>query len=282
MTELLEYIINEKLKLDISRVEIILQKDGLTNQNYIVNQDNKKYVIRISKDGSKSLGIDRNAEMKAMSVAAKLGIGAELLCHSIDQGYMITAYMEGEKWTDDDTKKPENIVRIAELMKKVHNNHIPYDFSPYRDIENRISFAREHLLELPDNIEELTNLLQEIEKTRDISGSKLIGLCHNDPFSNNYINGETLKLIDWEYAGMGDIYFDLACICMAYTDEERNAFLTAYFGVCDEEKILSINQMTYVGYFWNAMWAVVQSRLEDTEHDYKRIAKYLFSRLLSY
>lgn len=279
MSELLEYIINDILNLDLSGVEIKLQKDGLTNLNYVITQGNNRYVIRISNDNSHCLGIDRNAEIKAMSVVDELGIGAKLLYHSIEKGYMVTEYIEGDKWTDEETKKPENMIRIAKLMKMVHGNNISYEFSPYRDIEHRISFAREHYLELPDNIEELLVILQEIEKTRNSNGSKITGLCHNDPFSNNYIDSETLRLIDWEYAGMGDIYFDLACICMAYSEDERDNFLTAYFGEYDDEKIKSINQMTYVGYFWNAMWAVVQSRSENAEHDYKGIANYLFGRL---
>jgi len=281
MRELLQNINKENLNLDITQVEVELQKDGLTNKNYVIAQGgNNKYVVRITNDNSEGLGIRREAELKAMLVAAKLGIGAKLLYYSIEQGYMITEYIEGNKWTDKEMKLPINIERIANLIKKVHNNiKISYKFSPYRDIEDRIRFARENHLDLPDNIEELLLKLHEIERDRDLIKSKVTGLCHNDPFSNNYIDDGTLRLIDWEYAGMGDIYFDLSCICMDYSETERDLFLTAYFGVCDEEKIASINQMTYVGYFWNAMWAVVQSRLQDVEHDYKGIAGYLFSRL---
>ena len=35
--------------------------------------------------------------------------------------------------------------------------------------------------------------------------------CHNDLLAANFIAGEQhLWIVDWEYAGMGDRYFDLA------------------------------------------------------------------------
>ena len=34
--------------------------------------------------------------------------------------------------------------------------------------------------------------------------------CHNDLLTANFLHdGERVQIIDWEYAGMGDRYFDL-------------------------------------------------------------------------
>ena len=34
--------------------------------------------------------------------------------------------------------------------------------------------------------------------------------CHNDLLSANFLHdGERVRILDWEYAGMGDRYFDL-------------------------------------------------------------------------
>ncbi|MCK5535670.1 MAG: hypothetical protein KAI79_02525, partial [Bacteroidales bacterium] len=37
--------------------------------------------------------------------------------------------------------------------------------------------------------------------------------------------------IDWEYTGVNDMYFDLACICMEFKldDEMQDLFMNAYF-----------------------------------------------------
>ncbi len=35
-------------------------------------------------------------------------------------------------------------------------------------------------------------------------------LCHNDLLNANFLDDGTLRILDWEYAGMGDAFFDLA------------------------------------------------------------------------
>ena len=57
--------------------------------------------------------------------------------------------------------------------------------------------------------------------------------CHNDLLAANFIAGpERLWIVDWEYAGMGDRYFDLANFAvnneLGEADEE--ALLGDYFG----------------------------------------------------
>ena len=61
--------------------------------------------------------------------------------------------------------------------------------------------------------------------------------CHNDLLTANFIHdGERVRIVDWEYAGMGDRYFDLGNLSVnngfAEADDER--LLAAYFGEpCD-------------------------------------------------
>ena len=37
-------------------------------------------------------------------------------------------------------------------------------------------------------------------------------LCHNDLVHSNIIDGDPVRLIDWEYSAVGDPYFDLAIV----------------------------------------------------------------------
>ena len=62
----------------------------------------------------------------------------------------------------------------------------------------------ENSLYLPGEILPLLEKLERIEQERSNQADSLIKLCHNDPFPNNFIAGEKLWLIDYEYAGMGD------------------------------------------------------------------------------
>jgi thiamine kinase-like enzyme len=65
-------------------------------------------------------------------------------------------------------------------------------------------------------------------------------LCHNDLVCQNVLEGDGLALIDWEYAGMGDPFFDLAIVVQHHELEENLArhFLAAYLQHQPDEKEL--------------------------------------------
>lgn len=133
--------------------------------------------------------------------------------------------------------------------------------------------------------------LHSIQQIRESDGQVQIGLCHNDPFPNNFLDDGNVRLIDWEYAGMGDIMFDLSCVCSGYSRSQSEDFLTQYFGHYDTDIQHSLEQMNYVVTFWNAMWAVLQTQddqhtepamtVQDTESavNYRSIADELFAEL---
>jgi thiamine kinase-like enzyme len=55
-------------------------------------------------------------------------------------------------------------------------------------------------------------------------------LCHNDVHHLNIVDGDSLRLIDWEYAGVGEPLFDLASVCVyhRYRRAQRERLLSAY------------------------------------------------------
>jgi len=56
-------------------------------------------------------------------------------------------------------------------------------------------------------------------------------LCHNDLNPQNIFFSDDVKFIDWEYAGVNDRYFDLACVCVEFglEGEMLEVFLEGYF-----------------------------------------------------
>lgn len=277
MNEIMNKIIEEYLKWDITDVSIEYQTDGLTNQNYIIVKDDIKYVVRISGKNAGNLGINRYAELAAMKAASGIGLGAEVIYFSVETGNMITRYIDGRKWSNEDFETTENIMRVAATLKKVHRlPTIPYEFSPYKDIEDRIQFAIQNHLELPDYLDDLIEKLYTIKQERETNEQLYRGLCHNDPFSNNFLDDGTVRLIDWEYAGMGDIFFDLSSVCMSFSPAKKEEFAQIYFGQCDEDKLNSLEQMSFVVLFWNSMWAVLQTQANESNVDYKKMAEQMF------
>jgi thiamine kinase-like enzyme len=107
--------------------------------------------------------------------------------------------------------------------------------------------------------------------------------CHDDLLPANFIRGsDRLWILDWEYAGMGDRYFDLANFSAGsdLDDEGMHALLEAYFGEppCARRRA-SIQMMRFMSDFREAMWGVVQGVASDLDFDFAGYAAEHFERL---
>jgi thiamine kinase-like enzyme len=108
--------------------------------------------------------------------------------------------------------------------------------------------------------------LVEEQQTRD--PSPWLGFCHNDLFFVNFLDDGTIRFVDWEFAGMGDIYFDLATLVFAYdTDgplpsELERHLLACYFGDVRPNHLARLAGMEYMVLLFAAMWALLQHGLQ--------------------
>lgn len=283
MDKNLKNVVKEALGCELDSFSVEYQSDGLTNKNFIIADDSNKYAVRIGRENFHELGINRSGELAAMKAAADIGVGADIIYFSEDTGNMVTVYIEGKKWSYEDVVVPANLLRLADTLKRVHRlPPVLFEFSPYRDIEDRINYAKQHNMELPEFINELLDKMHSIKNARDEKKQFYTGLCHNDPFPNNFLDDGSLRLIDWEYAGMGDIFFDLSIVCMPYTRSQKEEFLRNYFGYCDEEKMDGLEKMGFIVAFWNAMWAMLQAGAANTGNDYSIMARQMFVSLKEY
>lgn len=280
MNQMLEQLMKDHLNWDQADVQITHAADGLTNDNYIVTRGTESYVIRISGSHHALLGINRQAELTVMNRVAPTGIGPQVVFFDVKTGTMITRYISGQKWTPEIAAEPANIIKMASTMKVVHHlSPIPFLFQPFEDNRRRIAYAEKEGITIPEGLDKILPCLDAIEKERMASQQQWIGLCHNDPFPNNFIEEHQLRLIDWEYAGMGDLFFDLAGIAMFFSEQQRVQLLEAYFGYCDDALYRNLRQMLYVVSMWNGTWALIQSNSLQNNSDYGQMAKDIFHYL---
>jgi len=95
--------------------------------------------------------------------------------------------------------------------------------------------------------------------------------CHNDLLPANFIDdGQRLWLLDWEYAGMGDRYFDLANLSVnnGFGDEEDELLLTSYFGSYTPAMWARLKLMRILSDLREGMWGMVQWGVATLDFDY--------------
>jgi thiamine kinase-like enzyme len=73
-----------------------------------------------------------------------------------------------------------------------------------------------------------------------------------------------VRFLDWEFAGMGDLYFDLATLAYAFdsvhtlSPELQEYVLACYFGDVTPHHWRRFRGMLFMLMFFSAMWGLVQ------------------------
>src|SRR6266705_252161 len=203
---------------------------GITNHNFKVSVDGGTYVLRIGGKDTELLGIERRAEHEAALAAARVGTGPEVV--AFVDGVLVTRFVEGRPFPAERMRTPEGISRAVEALKPFHDGpEIPARFDSFRVVETYAATAAERDVRIPGAYERAKELADRIERGR--RGSQPLRPCHNDLLNANFIlDGERLWIVDWEYAGMGDVFFDLANFSVNHEldAEEDDELLLRYFG----------------------------------------------------
>lgn len=243
---------------------------GLTNRNFLVNVDDAQFVLRISGSNTDCLGIRRDLEYQALQAVSGAGIGPEVVAFILPEGHLVTRYIEGRHLTLEEYRKPENLKRIVKTLKHLHNiPAIDAAFSPFRRVEQYAFVAQSLGVPLPRDYEQLKAKMMTIKSEQDRDSTSWRRFCHNDLFCVNVLDDGEIHFIDWEFSGMGDIYFDLATLTYAYdsTDtlslELRRYLLETYFGKVNSHNLSRLNGMNYMLMFFTAMWGLVQQGLQN-------------------
>ncbi|MGZ8783337.1 MAG: phosphotransferase, partial [Gaiellaceae bacterium] len=195
-------------------------------------------------------------------------------------GYLVTRYIEGEVVVPEAIREPEPLRRVAQALRAIHGGPpIPARFDSFRVVEAYAATAVARGTPIPPAFERARKLAAEVERAR---GPVPERPCHNDLLTANFIDdGTRIRIVDWEYAGMGDIYFDLANFAAGndLPAEESSELLRAYFGRATSEHERLLTLMRYMSDFREAMWGVVQQALSDLDFDYRAYADQHFERL---
>jgi thiamine kinase-like enzyme len=253
---------------------------GITNRNFKVAVDGEAYVLRIGGKDTDLLGIDRAAEHGASVVAAESGVGPEVVDYLEPEGYLVTRFVEGRPIPVEEMRRPATITRVAVTLRLIHDGPpIPGRFDSFRVVEAYRATAEEHGVRVPEDYSWAKERADAIERAR---GTPPLQPCHNDLLNANFIaEGEQIRIVDWEYAGMGDVFFDLAnfSINHGFGEEENRALLEGYFGAARSSDFAALNLMRFMSDFREAMWGVVQQGISALDFDFVAYADEHFERL---
>ena len=200
---------------------------GLTNHSYLINADNRLLVLRKNAANSNALNLNRKAEARALSHATKAGLCPPLVYIDPQQQYLVSDYIGDHTWS---ANTANDLAQLAELLRRIHKlTRIQTSLIIEEKITFYLSAIRDHA-EFSDQLKALRPDIQaHINKARELNRGDV--LCHNDLLASNLIHrNNSLIAIDWEYAAMGDAYFELAVIIEGnkLDAEQQQTLLTKY------------------------------------------------------
>jgi thiamine kinase-like enzyme len=255
---------------------------GITNRNYRVAMGGEDYVLRICGKDTEVLGIDRDAECEATMAAAKLGVGPEVVLYRPDLEVLVTRWVAGRPATGDDVRGA--LERVAAALRAVHSGPpLPARFDTFALVFEYRDEVRERGGPEPDGFHEAAAAAARIQAVLGGPDHEPVP-CHNDLLPANFLLDEgTLRLVDWEYAGMGDRFFDLGNLAVNNgfdaADEER--LIAAYFGEPSARRLATLRLMRVMSDFREAMWGAVQDVVSELDFDYAAYRDEHFERLLA-
>jgi len=253
---------------------------GITNHNYRVDVNGVSFVLRVGGNDTKLLGINRTVEHAASLRAAEIGVGPEVVAFVESKGWLVTRFIDGRPVPPEELRTPEGIRRVAAVLRKVHEaDAIPGRFDAHVVVEQYREEAKKHGVWIPAEFDHAHHASERIRRAR---GPQPQVPCHNDLLNANFLDDGQLRVVDWEYAGMGDRFFDLANLSAnhEYGIDEDRLLLAAYFGVDRPADLAALRLMRLMSDFREAMWGVLQSGISKLDFDFRKYADKHFSRLL--
>jgi thiamine kinase-like enzyme len=257
---------------------------GITNRNYRVRFGGEDVVVRLPGKDTELLGIDRLAERAAGELAARAGLGPEVVAMLDDPPCLVTRFVVGEPMSAAELREPEAIAEVAAALRALHGceERLPSDFSSYRVVENYAARIADRGATVPSSYEWAAAAALRIE-------AALVGPehdpvpCHDDLLSANFLRTQRgIRIVDWEYAGMGDRYFDLGNFAVnnELDADGEAALLSSYFEApASRPRLASLRLMRFMSDFREAMWGAVQGTISDLDFDFADYCEKHFERM---
>ena len=258
---------------------------GITNHNLRVRYGGRDVVVRLAGKDTALLGIDRDCERKATAAAAAAGIGPEVVAFLRDPECLVTAFIPGRTLDRSDLGKPDVIAEVAVALWELHGGGpIPNRFSAWDVVDLYAATAARRGSSTLGAFGDLREGARRIHGALDPAHPEHAPVpCHNDLLPANFIHdGERVRIVDWEYAGMGNRYFDLANLSAnnGFNEAGDEWLLECYWGEpCTRRRLATVRLMRIMSDFREAMWGVLQSAISEIDFDFAGYAKEHFERV---
>jgi len=210
---------------DVEVVERLM--GGMSNYTYVIKVNSKLYTFRIPGKKAEKF-VDRVVEAYHINLVESLNLNNNTVYLDVKSGYKIAEYIEGTPLHE--LNPLDHLEEAARVLHKIHESgkKSDYDYDPLGRLELYESYTFEYGF---THSERYLKLKEKFLSYKDkyMIESNLV-LTHGDSQVSNFVvTSKELKLMDWEFTGNNDPYYDIACFGNTNFDEAL-ALLPVYLG----------------------------------------------------
>jgi len=234
--------------------------------------------MRVANADSGKFGVDRDWERRVLEQVARARLAPVVeVCLPAD-GVLVTRWVEGTCWSADEARQADTIAPVAALIRKIHSVRAPVlarAMTPARwiDLYRKALAQHESAGAAAQSLTALDEQVPRRQKAYERCGPKAATLCHSDLHRHNLIqSGDAFVVLDWEYAHVGDPFWDLAgwLSMNDLSGDVAERILTAYLArvpLDDERRRLRILHWfyDYVGLLWIRLCGVIRGSAAPVE-----------------
>jgi thiamine kinase-like enzyme len=256
---------------------------GLTNENYLVESEGNRYVMRLPGQSTELLSIDRENEVYNTKAAASTGIGPNVLEHVPGVDVMVLEFIAGPTMSAKTLQSARSTARMAQSFHRLHAApRFLHDFNMFRLIEHYLRIVDEHDVTIPEGYRDWLPQVADIERAVTVAALAL-SPCHNDLLCENFIDdGAALRIVDYELSGNNDPCFDLGNTAQEaeFDQDLRAALCEAYFGKGDGRQLARMNLFALMSDVGWTLWGAIQARISTVDYDFRAYSSGRWERAL--
>lgn len=257
-------LIADALHVSIEEVTAIEALGGLTNHNFKVTVGTDEYAVRIPGKGTEKY-INRLDEKINSEITSWLGINPEVIYFNENSGFKIVRFIPNAETLNPKTgTREDNLFLVADIFKRLHTSGETFNarfdvFEKITEYETILAQLNGKLFEGHEEVKAQVLELEEFYKSLKVQ----LVPCHNDPLAENFVKSgeDKMYLIDWEFSGMNDPFWDIAAYIIEaeLSPAEEKLFLLKYFngeGTKEQHQQLLLNKI-FLDFLWT-IWALMK------------------------
>lgn len=259
-----------------NELTIVTLQGGVTNIAYKISGENL-YFAKFAFDPDGLVGASLYREFEILKKIAPLKIAPRPVFFDPENDCLITDFVVGNGESVN-LRDRVTLEQCCKQLKTLHLSDVEFStaFCPFGELDKLLNNAREVKAEVPLF---LVHLVEESIRQWDMDELLFITApCHLDLHSRNLIQGDQLWMIDWEYAGRSNPWYDLAVFASGekFTDDEMKNLLEVYEGDDSPSEALK-------NHFWKmriladarwAFWSCIQEKISPLDCPFRELGEY--------